>query len=819
MRHALQALASRTLQADRRQLNSLTTSVFEAVANLWHQGNDLILHGLSEFANQRATAEQIVAVEMEAVVTLEALRVLHLLLQYGFAGWKADSQPMAALRLILDRYGVVVAARDSLGAASPLAKWTRKYIKAFGRLQLDILEKNAASFVPLISTALEFCFTNVVLRTAQSLRYEKFLVDNMIFMEKCMDPTVFKQGTAGAAVVDSFFSVDRQKELVQLIVTQLFPLTPKDLEEWEAQPEEFIHDAGTDAASEKYRPCAENLFLVLLRRNKAVIGPWIVSVLHQVSQMPPSTLESILARDACYNAIALGCWELPPYIDFGSWFRNSLQVELNTDRQNQQSPWRILRRRIADLLGMWVAAHPHDIKQATYGCLNELMQEEDLVIAFAASQSVNYVVGDTTFTAEEFMPFLDTTVRSLFNILQRAELVDTKLRVIPSLRTTIEQVGHLIGPYADGIVNMLAQLWTSPTCTSFLRQATIRTLTKIVEAIGESTRFASFLYPVISYSVTYGSEDLLYVLEDGLDLWLAVVNTSGSFSPDLLQLFPRLLGLMSHTVNQISHCMKIVEAYILLGRTEFLQVYMPDLGRLFATLAGDLLDDSAPYIVKPLETLLMLYPQESPPLLQGTFNKMLLQVLQSAVSDRTITHFLAVFGRVLLHNQPFFLTWFRSLKSENPGENVMSLFLRKWAASFEPMPDLRRRKMAALALMSLFSVPEFASSFSDEAAIIVEECIGVALDELAGPGPEYRARPDAEDYDDEPILDLPSTSVGIQTQQLAFLFQSDPVNGVPLRPYIQAKMAECERIDPNGYAAVLRLVEPLVLQQFAESGQ
>jgi hypothetical protein len=822
MRHTLQSLASRTLSADRRQLAALTTTLFEAVASLWSSGNDMILHALSEYANQRASVEQIQGIELDAVVTLEALRVLHLLFMYGFESWKVDSPPMACLRLILDRYAVCVQARDSLGQINPLAKFTRKYIKAFGRLHLDILEKNAASYAPLVPAALEFSFNAVAIQTAASLKWEKFIVDNMLFMEKCMDSKMgpYKEGTAGAAIVDSFFSVERQKQLIQVIMTQLFPLTAKDLEEWENDPEEFIHDAGTDAATEKYRPCAENLFLVLLNRNQTVLGPWVVSVLQQVSQMPPNSLDAILAKDACYNAVARSCWELPPYINFAEWFQSTLQAELNMDRQNPTSPWRIIRRRIGDLLGMWVATHSMAMKPAVYAALNDLMQDPDMVVAFTATQSVNYVIGDTSFTADDFLPYLDTAVRCLFNIVQRAEYVDTKLRVMPALRTTIEQVGDRIGPYADGIVTMLGNMWNSAECTAFLRQATIRTLTKIVDAVGDSSRFAAFFYHVVDYSVSLSSEDILYVLEDGLDLWIAVVNNATVFTPELLQLFPKVLAIINQSVTLIDRCMKVVEAYILLGRSDFLQVYMADLGRLFAKLASDLLDDAISYLLKPLETLIMLYPQEAVPMLQDTFNCMLQHVLEASLTERTITYFLAVFGRVLLHNQPFFLGWFKSLKSPDPSQNVMKMLLQKWVSSFEPMPDLRRRKMSALALISLLGVPEFTSSFAEEAALILQESIGVCLDELEGPGPEYRVRADAVESDDDAILDLPSlSSVGIQTRQLAFLYQNDPVNSVQLHEFIRGKIAACQQVDPQGYATMLQLIEPLVIQQFTERTQ
>lgn len=57
-------------------------------------------------------------------------------------------------------------------------------------------------------------------------------------------------------------------------------------------------------------------------------------------------------------------------------------------------------------------------------------------------------------------------------------------------------------------------------------------------------QLAPFLYPVISLSTNINEPSHVYLLEDGLDLWLAVVENSAAMTPELLMLCDNILPII-----------------------------------------------------------------------------------------------------------------------------------------------------------------------------------------------------------------------------------------------------------------------------------
>lgn len=57
-------------------------------------------------------------------------------------------------------------------------------------------------------------------------------------------------------------------------------------------------------------------------------------------------------------------------------------------------------------------------------------------------------------------------------------------------------------------------------------------------------QLAPFLYPVISLSTNIEEPSHVYLLEDGLDLWLAVLENSPAITPELLVLCENILPII-----------------------------------------------------------------------------------------------------------------------------------------------------------------------------------------------------------------------------------------------------------------------------------
>ena len=64
----------------------------------------------------------------------------------------------------------------------------------------------------------------------------------------------------------------------------------------------------------------------------------------------------------------------------------------------------------------------------------------------------------------------------------------------------------------------------------------------------------------------------IYLLEDGLELWQAVISNAPTLNPDLLTLYNNLFALLERASETLETCLAITRSYILIDSQNFLQV-------------------------------------------------------------------------------------------------------------------------------------------------------------------------------------------------------------------------------------------------------
>ena len=70
-----------------------------------------------------------------------------------------------------------------------------------------------------------------------------------------------------------------------------------------------------------WQPCTECLFLSLFHEYQAILTPTLLSMLNEsMGLIPPHDMNSIIKKDALYNAIGLAAFELFDEVDFDRWF-------------------------------------------------------------------------------------------------------------------------------------------------------------------------------------------------------------------------------------------------------------------------------------------------------------------------------------------------------------------------------------------------------------------------------------------------------------------------------------------------------------------
>lgn len=122
-----------------------------------------------------------------------------------------------------------------------------------------------------------------------------------------------------------------------------------------------------------------------------------------------------------------------------------------------------------------------------------------------------------------------------------------QMHVLNIMSLIIERVGLEIRPHSESLIQYLPLLWQDSEEHNMLRCAIVSTLVQLVKALTSvSASMYPFLLPVIQLGTDVHQEAIVYLLEDSLELWLAVLENSTAMTHELMQLFnnmPALLGM------------------------------------------------------------------------------------------------------------------------------------------------------------------------------------------------------------------------------------------------------------------------------------
>jgi len=99
---------------------------------------------------------------------------------------------------------------------------------------------------------------------------------------------------------------------------------------------------------------------------------------------------------------------------------------LSLDLHNISSNGRIIRRRVAWLLGQWVSEIKDDIKIQAYASLLTLLRDNDLAVKLAACKSLCVLIEDVHLNHEHYVEFVPTFLEICFLSVQVLQEFDSK---------------------------------------------------------------------------------------------------------------------------------------------------------------------------------------------------------------------------------------------------------------------------------------------------------------------------------------------------------------------------------------------------------
>ncbi|XP_023607317.1 importin-11 isoform X5 [Myotis lucifugus] len=703
--HVTKTLASKRLAADRKLFSDLASGIYNFACSLWNHHTDTFLHHVSS-GNEAAALNSLER-------TLLSLKVLRKLTVNGFVEPHRNMEVMGFLHGIFDRLKQFLECSRNVDTDTVFRDKLEKTIILFTKVLLDFLDQHPFSFTPLIQRSLEFSVSYVFTEVGEGVTFERFIVQCMNLIKMIVKNYAYKpsknfedsspETLEAHKIKMAFFTYPTLTEICRRLVSHYFLLTEEELTMWEEDPEGFtVEETGGDSWKYSLRPCTEVLFIDIFHEYNQTLTPVLLEMMQRL-QGPTNVedMNALLIKDAVYNAVGLAAFELFDSVDFDQWFKNQLLPELQVTH-NRYKP---LRRRVIWLIGQWVSVKfKSDLRPMLYEAICNLLQDQDLVVRIETATTLKLTVDDFEFRTDQFLPYLETMFTLLFQLLQQVTECDTKMHVLHVLSCVIERVNMQIRPYVGCLVQYLPLLWKQSEEHNMLRCAILTTLIHLVQGLGaDSKNLYPFLLPVIQLSTDVSQPPHVYLLEDGLELWLVTLENSPCITPELLRIFQNMPPLLEQSSENLRTCFKIINGYIFLSSTEFLQTYAAGLCQSFCELLSDITTEGQVQVLKVVENALKVNPVLGSQMFQPILPCVFRGIIEGERYPVVMSTYLGVMGRVLLQNTSFFssLLTVMAHKCNQEMDQLLGNMIEMWVDRMDNITQPERRKLSALALLSL----------------------------------------------------------------------------------------------------------------------
>lgn len=540
-----------------------------------------------------------------------------------------------------------------------------------------------------------------------------------------------EKARATEAVKQQLLTQGLVQEIMQVIVTKYFVFRASDLREWEEEPEEWEKREEGEGEDWEFsiRSCSEKLFLDLAIDYKEVLVEPLLQVFYSVAT---TQNEDILFKDSVYTAIGLSAPVVHEQLDFDAFIRDVLAVEV----QKSGPGFNILRRRAAILIGQWISVKVSE-RQLVYQIFQHLLDKDDpindQVVRVTAGRQLCKIADDWSFTAEQFLPFAATVLSRVMHLIEEVELTETKMALLNTVSVIVERMDHNIAPFAERIVGLLPPLWEASGEEHLMKQAILTILARLVNAMkGQSLPLHSMVFPIIKGAVEPGSETQVYLLDDAMDLWAAIlVQTPAPASPQLLQLVPYLFPIFELGSDNLRKALEIANSYVLLAPEHMLSdeirsIIFTCLSNLLGTLrpeANGLVCNLVELMIQAAQRLggESAVTRTATDLLHTGFLAKLLNGLRgswtahcttgplarSALVDGIVeTDYFSILARLIVGSLEGFCqsctTAAPVVESPSPDlDSTLTWLLEEWFSHLENVGDPGRRKLMCLALTKL----------------------------------------------------------------------------------------------------------------------
>ncbi|KAI9512244.1 ARM repeat-containing protein [Russula earlei] len=627
------------------------------------------------------------------------------------------------------RIGLLMNLRSAPMPSDPIAfhslNLLYKFIRTFGKFFRRLQQVDAAHFVdlPLCDNLILYYWEKVVQANSSPELIDdsptavfpvRILVGGMV---------LFKESLAQ-------WSPDFVKTAVTFLISRFMPLHPNDLESWMANPEEWVNTEDKDDEQWQFeiRPCAERVLMTLANQYRQFVSPLLVkafaNVNEPIEERPPSGLQDIVQKEAVYCAIGRCAHRLREDIDLSSWIEIA-----KAEAMNPSADYLIIQRRIVWLIGRWVSQDcypPTDPR--IWQILLHLLTTKGTgteVVRLTTATALQQCVDANLFDPNVFTPFLIPAVGELLRLIDEVDTIETKNKLAACLNTIIDKLRAELAPAVSLITSAFPQLWLSAGGESHFKITLLRMMTVLITATGEqSNPLAIIVVPLLEECL---SPAFITELEtDALQLWLTALRNAtalgtASGGTSLLDLFPKVISLLTNNCSVLGSITDILESYLLLDTNAVLQRHA---SQLFHSLQQALSGASANQARSLLDSLALLLQLSHPSTFSesfhssGLFPSLLSTILEDRADVFILTRHVEIMARLILQGSRVFLQYMSAAANElgKPETVLWEGLLNQWRQRFDNISEPRHRKLYAMGLAVLVSTgrPEVLERLHDE---------------------------------------------------------------------------------------------------------
>lgn len=703
--------------------------------------------------------------------SLYAAKILRRLLIFGYDNPAKDRVVVEFWSVTQNHFGqfLGLVSHDS-AVPAPYQDVIGKHLLQFTKLHLEMSESHPASF-PILpnSIPLVLAYWDLVAKFAEvfdksgGLRQtsnadgtsskskvegpllERLALKGLLLMKSCvaivwrpvqtfkyLSKEFMAQKDSAVDVIKTELLKDELvMQIVNVIITKLLIFRQADLDAWELDAEDFeaTEQYLGDAWQFSVRPCAERVFLDLLVHYKELLTAPLLSYFHQatIADADPITKEAI------YTAMGASAPNISEAFDFD----NFLATTLVQDAQYTGPLAKVLRRRIAILISIWVPVKISDSSRPLIfdiyrHLLNDKDEINDEVVRLTAARQLKEIADDFEFKGDLFATYAPAILPQIIHLLQEVVVEDTRQALFETLRVCIQRMEEHVLPFADPIMGALPALWDAAEEAYMIKASIIGVLSALVTSIGaESQRYQQTMLPIIVQCLNDSSNEPF--VEDIVDLWRSLLmQSTPPLSQDLVSLEPMALPLIDNEPQLAEAAFDILKTYVLLAPDAILSDHLRQ--STLQALAGPLQSPNRGRGADVLTSyrimeLIFLAASELggndgiSVLVQDLHSLGLIQIILQRIHEDWEHHqltgpnaakkeplewshklaFFSVLGRIALTDPSLLVTTISSVGGDMA--RIWPWLSTRWFDSITSMSDLERQKLSCLALTRLTELP------------------------------------------------------------------------------------------------------------------